>query len=155
MRTFFARLVPLLLILAACESTPEPAPAPPPPPPAANNQTTPASRSIILTVNFQRDSWVISNESKQALDNVATAMRDQRLAGTRYVIQGHTDVTGRLGHNMSLSKLRAAAVTDYLVSRGVDRSILTSEGFGPLRLLDTANPKSPTNRRVEIVTTRS
>ena len=137
----------VLLALAACETTPEP--PPPPPPPEA-----PAARSIILTVNFQRNSWTISNESKAALDNVATAMRDQRLAGTRYLIQGHTDVTGRLGHNMALSKLRAAAVSDYLVSRGVDRSILTSEGFGPLRLADSANPKNPSNRRVEIVASR-
>jgi OOP family OmpA-OmpF porin len=137
-----------LLALAACETTPEP---PPPPPPMSE---APAARSIILTINFQRNSWTISNESKAALDNVATAMRDQRLAGTRYLIQGHTDVTGRLGHNMALSKLRAAAVSDYLVSRGVDRSVLTSEGFGPLRLADTANPKSPANRRVEIVASR-
>jgi outer membrane protein OmpA-like peptidoglycan-associated protein len=114
----------------------------------------PAARSIILTINFQLNSWTISNESKAALDNVATAMRDQRLAGTRYLIQGHTDVTGRLGHNMALSKLRAAAVSDYLVTRGVDRSILTSEGFGPLRLAEAANPKSPANRRVEIVASR-
>jgi OOP family OmpA-OmpF porin len=140
------RLALLLLAVAACETEP-----PPPPPPPAETQP---ARSIILTVNFQRNSWTISNESKAALDNVATAMRDQRLAGTKYLIQGHTDVTGRLGHNMALSKLRAAAVTDYLVSRGVDRSILTSEGFGPLRLADTANPKSPANRRVEIVASR-
>ena len=148
-----AQLAPFLLLLAAaCESTPEPPPAAPPPPPST--ESTAAQRSILLTVNFQRDSWTISNESKQALDNVALAMKDQRLSSTKYVVQGHTDVSGRLGHNMSLSKLRAAAVTDYLVSRGVDRSILTSEGFGPLRLLDPANPKSPANRRVEIVTTR-
>jgi outer membrane protein OmpA-like peptidoglycan-associated protein len=143
-------LAPALLALAACAWTPEPLPPPPPPPP----ETQPA-RSIILTVNFRLNSWTISTESKAALDNVATAMRDQRLAGTRYLIQGHTDVTGRLGHNMALSKLRAAAVSDYLVSRGVDRSILASEGFGPLRLADTANPKSPANRRVEIVASRS
>jgi OOP family OmpA-OmpF porin len=137
------------LLVAACESTPEP-PPPPPPPPA---ETAP-QRSVILTVNFQRNSWTISNESKQALDNVATAMRDQRLAGMKYLVQGHTDVTGRLGRNMSLSKLRAAAVVDYLVSRGVDRSLLQSEGFGPLRLADPQNPKSPANRRVEIIAYR-
>jgi outer membrane protein OmpA-like peptidoglycan-associated protein len=72
----------------------------------------------------------------------------------KYLVQGHTDVTGRLGLNMSLSKLRAAAVVDYLVSRGVDRSVLQSEGFGPLRLADPQNPKSPSNRRVEIVAYR-
>jgi outer membrane protein OmpA-like peptidoglycan-associated protein len=145
-----AALAALALLLVACETTPD---VPPPPPPPIISQNTPP-RSIILTVNFQRNSWTISNESKQALDNVAQAMRDQRLAGTRYYVQGHTDVTGRVGHNMSLSKLRAAAVVDYLVSRGVDRSILQSEGFGPLRLADPQNPKSPANRRVEIVAYR-
>jgi flagellar motor protein MotB len=63
-------------------------------------------------------------------------------------------VTGRLGANMSLSKLRAAAVVDYLASRGVDRGVLQSEGFGPLRLADPRNPKSAANRRVEIVAYR-
>jgi len=138
-----------VLLLAACESTPEPPPYTPPP-----VQAQPAQRSVILTVNFRRNSWTIANESKPALDNVATAIRDQRLAGMRYLVQGHTDVTGRLGYIMSLSKLRAAAIVDYLVSRGVDRSVLQSEGSGPLRLADPANPKSPANRRVEIVASR-
>src|SRR5689334_18530401 len=148
-RTLPPALAAAVLLLAACESTPEPPPYTPPP-----AQAQPAQRSVILTINFRRNSWTIANESKPALDNVATAIRDQRLAGMHYLVQGHTDVTGRLGYNMSLSKLRAAAIVDYLVARGVDRSVLQSEGFGPLRLADPANPKSPANRRVEIVASR-
>ena len=125
---------------------------PPAMPPATAAQP---DRAVILTVNFQRNSWAIAPSSHAALDNVAQAMKDQRLAGTRYVIQGHTDVSGRLGYNLSLSKLRAAAVVDYLVGKGVDRSRLTSEGFGPLRPLEGQDAKNPANRRVEIVAVRS
>ena len=141
----------ILLAAASCESAPEM----PPLPPSAMPPATQPDRAVILTVNFQRNSWAIAPSSHGALDNVAQAMKDQRLVGTRYVIQGHTDVSGRLGYNLSLSKLRAAAVVDNLAGKGVDRSRLTSEGFGPLRPLDGQDPKNPANRRVEIVAVRS
>jgi outer membrane protein OmpA-like peptidoglycan-associated protein len=140
----------VLLAAASCESAPETPPMPPPPVAAPQ-----PDRAVILTINFERNSWAIASSSRPALDNVAQAMRDQRLAGTRYVVQGHTDVSGRLGYNLSLSKLRAAAVVDYLASKGVERARLTSEGFGPLRPLEGQDPKNPANRRVEIIAVRS
>ncbi|MCC7283287.1 MAG: OmpA family protein, partial [Acetobacteraceae bacterium] len=73
-----------------------------------------------------------------------------RLARFRFEINGHTDVAGRLGYNLALSELRAASVVDYLAGRGVERARLKPQGFGPLQLLDPANPRSEVNRRVEV-----
>jgi len=111
-------------------------------------------RIVVLTVFFNFDSHALRPESSALLDNLVQALNDQRLTGYHFDINGHTDITGRLGYNIALSTLRAGAVADYLAARGVPRELMQIQGFGPLQLMDTANPSSPTNRRVEIVSTR-
>jgi OmpA-OmpF porin, OOP family len=48
-------------------------------------------------------------------------------------VEGHTDDRGASSFNILLSHARAAAVADYLVSKGVDRDRLVARGFGPTR----------------------
>ena len=110
-------------------------------------------RRVIANINFDFDSARIRPDSYAVLDNTAVAMGDPRLNGLRFDVNGHTDVVGRLGYNVALSTLRAQAVVDYLASRGVPLLRMHPQGFGPLQLLDSYNPSSPTNRRVEIVAT--
>ncbi len=112
-------------------------------------------RRVFPNINFDFDSYRIRPDNYAQLDNVAIALNDPALGGVRlFEINGHTDVTGRLGYNISLSQLRAAAVVEYLVQRGVPRERMRAQGFGPLNLIDAYNPRSPANRRVEIVAVR-
>lgn len=108
------------------------------------------TRGIVLTVNFDLNSYAIRPEARPLLDTLADAMTDPRLSRHRYEINGHTDSTGRLARNLALSELRAAAVVDYLAARGVPRDRMRGQGFGPLQPLDPANPRDPANRRVEV-----
>jgi outer membrane protein OmpA-like peptidoglycan-associated protein len=139
----------LLMGLAACV----PPPAQFPPVEAVAPPATP-DRIVELTVYFAFDSHTIEPESYPTLDNVVRALNDHRLAGYHFDINGHTDIIGRLSYNIALSNLRAAAVVDYLAIRGIPREFMRPQGFGPLQLLDPANPASPANRRVEIVSVR-
>ncbi|MDR3519056.1 MAG: OmpA family protein [Azospirillaceae bacterium] len=138
--------------LAGCVPPPAP-PAAAEPPIMAPAPTMP-DRIIELTVNFDLNRHTIRPESYPLLDNLARALQDRRLAGYHFDINGHTDVTGRLGYNIALSTLRAAAVEEYLVARGVPRESMRIQGFGPLALLNPANPAGAENRRVEIVSVR-
>lgn len=45
-------------------------------------------------------------------------------------ISGHTDSRGSATYNKTLSRNRAKAVVDYLVSKGIDKDRLTFEGYG-------------------------
>src|SRR3546814_2884802 len=66
-------------------------------------------------------------------------------------VDGHTDNTGDVDHNLALSKARAAAVVDAIVDQGIDGSRLLSEGFGQARPIadnDTEAGRA-SNRRVE------
>ncbi len=115
---------------------------------------TSADRTAVIAVNFDLDSHRIRPEYYPALDSVAAAMLSQQLAGYTFDVDGHTDLSGRLAYNIALSVLRAQAVVDYLASRGVPRQILRPQGFGPLTLLNPANPFGPENRRVEVTSIR-
>lgn len=85
------------------------------------------------------------------LDLMAEIMKEYPKAN--FSIQGHTDSAGREATNLKLSKKRAKAVLDYLVSKaGIAANRLSSEGFGeqyPIASNKTRAGRAQ-NRRVEI-----
>jgi outer membrane protein OmpA-like peptidoglycan-associated protein len=135
-----------MLGLAGCQQPQQPVMADVPPP-------APEDRRVILTVNFDLNSYRLRPEGRRLLDNVAAGLLDPRLASSRFEINGHTDLSGRLGYNLGLSMMRAGAVMDYLATRGVAPERMRAQGFGPLQLIEPDRPFGAANRRVEIVAT--
>jgi outer membrane protein OmpA-like peptidoglycan-associated protein len=71
-------------------------------------------------------------------------------------IEGHTDSSGTLAHNMDLSQRRADSVRDYLVKAGVEGARLSTAALGPSDPVapnDTAENRAR-NRRVEFSPSR-
>lgn len=98
---------------------------------------------------FGSDSAVIDKQSRPLLDKLAAIAK--RCSRFSLVVEGHTDGSGRKGHNNALSKKRAEAVRWALVDRGVDMDHITAEGFGAARPIDrsgSAEAKAR-NRRIE------
>jgi OOP family OmpA-OmpF porin len=107
-------------------------------------------------VLFETGSAVIQKRSYPLLDEVATVLRKNPTLGP-VRIEGHTDNRGARALNMGLSDKRARSVLEYLVSKGIDRKRLSSEGFGfdrPIATNDTALGRAK-NRRVDFRLVRS
>lgn len=71
----------------------------------------------------------------------------------RIAVEGHTDSTGSDELNQRLSDQRANEVRNFLISQGLDRSMITAEGFGktmPIADNSTAAGRQK-NRRVELI----
>lgn len=77
-------------------------------------------------VNFANGSNEIPAENKEILDLAAAKMA--ALPEATLKIVGHTDNQGSHEFNQQLSEKRAAAVRDYLVSKGVPAERLSVEG---------------------------
>lgn len=109
-----------------------------------------AEIQIMKQVEFKFDSFELLPISFPILDEVVRLLKvntEIKLVS----IEGHTDNQGKDEYNDRLSKERAKTVLDYLVSKGIERSRLTSTGFGskmPLMGNDTEAGRSK-NRRVE------
>ncbi len=106
---------------------------------------------ILQQVQFQSGKAVLERGSEKVLQGVAAILRDHPEIA-RVSIEGHTDDVGRPAANLALSKARAAAVRQWLVSKArVAPRRLTWEGFGQERPLTTnATPEGrQANRRVE------
>lgn len=111
-----------------------------------------APPSINLDVNFEYGSAKLSPDAKIVLDSLGQALGDPTLVSARIGIAGHTDAVGTDTYNLDLSKRRAQAVADYLVAQhNIAPSRFAVDGWGKQRLLDTANPKSALNRRVQVL----
>ena len=77
---------------------------------------------------FETGKSTIKKNSFKSLDAVVRILKnDPSLFAD---IEGHTDNVGDDGRNMTLSQDRAQAVMDYFVSKGLDRSRFTAQGFG-------------------------
>ena len=107
---------------------------------------------ILLTltgINFKFDSSVIEPNSEQILNQAVDALNRTKAVDVR--IEGHTDSTGPDAYNQKLSERRANAVKNYLVSHGIDSSVLTTQGMGeghPVATNTTRDGRYQ-NRRVE------
>ncbi len=109
-------------------------------------------RAIDLEVRFESGSAKLTKSARSLLARLATALKDQRLAASRFEVTGHTDASGKRAYNQKLSERRARAVVAYLAnSLGVKRSRLTATGKGEDALKDPLNANSSANRRVEII----
>lgn len=109
-------------------------------------------RAIDLEVRFESGSAKLTKSARSLLARLATALKDQRLAASRFEVTGHTDASGKRAYNQKLSERRARAVVAYLANPlGVKRSHLTATGKGEDALKDPLNAYSSANRRVEII----
>ncbi len=96
----------------------------PPPPPAA-----PEMREIERVCLFDAGSARVNNACKAILDEIALLMRDNPEAPA--LVIGYSDNQGPDASNMAMSRQRAEAVKNWLVTRhAVDPSRITVEGRG-------------------------
>lgn len=98
---------------------------------------------------FETGKDVIKPESFPFLDELAGVMTKAK--DWKLNIVGHTDSQGSDKFNLNLSKRRANAVKNYLVTKGVLDAVITTDGKGesmPIATNDTAEGRSK-NRRVE------
>jgi outer membrane protein OmpA-like peptidoglycan-associated protein len=123
-------------------------PPPPPPPPAPAFIPEPKKELVLDKVYFETDSAKLKPESATTLDKVAESL----IANPDIKIQvaGHTDNTGSAKHNLKLSDQRAAAVMNYLISKGVNPANLSEHGYGMTEpVADNKTPEGRAqNRRV-------
>lgn len=140
-------LVLLLVTVAACARTPGS---------GADGEATPGSQQEFLVtigdrVFFETDSSVLTADGQATLNNQATWLN--RYTNYRIVIEGHADERGTREYNIALGARRAAAVVNYLVSRGVSSSRITSRSFGKERPVAICNDIScwSQNRRAVTV----
>jgi len=112
-----------------------------PPPPAA-----PKFTEVERVCMFGSNSSRVNNPCKAILDEVALLMRDNPDAPA--LVIGYSDSSGPEGPNMEMSKRRAEAVKNWLVTRhAVDPSRITVEGRGET---DEFGTSSKDNRRAVI-----
>lgn len=118
---------------------------------AGTKLSIPGGPETILaeTVRFDYDSAKIRGESKVVLDEIANFLKAQ---GIEFVeITGHADRRGDEGYNVKLSELRARAVRDALVARGLPAAKLRVRGYGIYCPLDDGDGEEAfaRNRRVQ------
>jgi OOP family OmpA-OmpF porin len=102
----------------------------------------------INNLEFQFGKSAIAESSLPYLDKVASMMVDK---GFSLKLGGHTDNIGSEEANMKLSKDRAEAIKNYLVSQGVNNGKVEAVGYGesqPIATNKTAAGRQK-NRRVE------
>jgi outer membrane protein OmpA-like peptidoglycan-associated protein len=114
-------------------------------------QLTEQKRAVTYGIYFDFNKDTIKPESEAVLKEIVQAMTDN--PGWKLTVEGHTDNVGANDYNLDLSKRRAAAVKQALVSRyhiAADR--LSTDGFGASRPVDTNDTLEgrARNRRVEL-----
>jgi hypothetical protein len=100
---------------------------------------------------FDPDQITIRPEAEEQLDEVVAVLSAN--PKLQVEVQGHTDSSGLEAYNQQLSELRAFAVVEYLVSKGISSDRLFPKGYGPQRPRASNETKEgkALNRRVEFV----
>ncbi len=138
---------------AAPAPAPAAAPAPAPAPRAAAPAPAPAAAAKVTYAAdafFDFDKSVLKPEGKAKLDDLVGKVKAISLEVI--IAVGHTDSIGSDAYNQKLSVRRAEAVKAYLVSKGIEKNRIYTEGKGEKQPIADNRTKEgrAKNRRVEI-----
>ena len=134
-----------------------PAPAAAPAAPAAAAPAAPAPAPAVATkvtyaadAFFDFDKSVLKPEGKAKLDDLVSKIKGVNLEVI--IAVGHTDSVGSDAYNQKLSMRRSESVKAYLVSKGVEKNRVYTEGKGEKQPVADNKTKEgrAKNRRVEI-----
>jgi chemotaxis protein MotB len=129
---------------------------------AKNVQITRLQNAIRVSINsellFPSGKWDMSESAKQSIAKVAAILAPHQT--TKIIVSGYTDNTPigpglmkeGVTSNLILSQQRADTVMQYMISQGVNPSLISAQGFGdanPVASNSTAEGRAQ-NRRVEL-----
>lgn len=106
---------------------------------------------IALYINFATGKSDILPESAPVVEQVAQML--QANPSLKVSVEGHTDNVGSPASNKILSENRAGAVMNACIAKGIEKSRMTSKGWGPDKAIadNSSEEGRARNRRVEIV----
>jgi outer membrane protein OmpA-like peptidoglycan-associated protein len=105
---------------------------------------------ILKNVFYALNSFEIQPESQTELNKIIEFLTEN--PDVRIEISGHTDNTGGIQYNQTLSEKRAKSVVDYLAGKGIQINRLSYRGYGssiPVEPNETEEGRSA-NRRTEL-----
>jgi outer membrane protein OmpA-like peptidoglycan-associated protein len=85
-------------------------------------------------INYDLDKSDVRPDAAATLDKLIALMKEYPDLEIR--VESHTDSRGSDEYNLLLSKKRAKAAFDYLVSKGIDPNRMLYHGYGETRLLN-------------------
>jgi chemotaxis protein MotB len=109
-------------------------------------------------VLYPSGGWQLTSSAQQTLSKIVPSLVG--LKNTKVVVDGYTDNvpvgpelrSQGIANNIDLSSRRADGVVSYLASQGVNRNLLSAQGFGdahPIASNETAQGRAQ-NRRIEV-----
>ncbi len=104
-------------------------------------------------IRFDVNKATLTPQAQTNLNNLVPVFQEYN--DTDIQINGYTDSSGSVDHNLKLSASRAKSVADYLISKGIQASRLKTTGLGiadPIADNSTVEGKA-LNRRVEFAIT--
>jgi outer membrane protein OmpA-like peptidoglycan-associated protein len=99
---------------------------------------------------YDFDSDVVKGSAQSNLTTLAKSL--DQYPKSNLLIVGHTDSVGTHAYNEDLSRRRAQAAANYLVSQGLERARVQTMGLGETEPVNMANTDAAAaqNRRVEV-----
>lgn len=104
-------------------------------------------------INYELDKSDVGKEMMATLDKLIALLVE--FPDLEIRIESHTDSRGSDDYNMLLSKKRARAAFDYVVSKGIDPNRLLYQGYGETRLLNDCGNGVPCAEEQHEVNRRS
>lgn len=101
-------------------------------------------------VYFDTEKYNINAKSQETLNKLAGIFKEY--PNTNILVEGHTDNTGSDSYNLTLSKNRAQAVTNYMVTSGLSKGRFDTKWYGEAqpKYDNTTAEGRAKNRRVEL-----
>lgn len=120
---------------------------------AIKNDITIKLSALAKAISFNNADATLTVSDKNTLNNIVAIMNEQ--SNMTFHIAGHTDDTGSKTTNLNLSEKRANKVKQYLITKGINNSRLSSQGYGEENPIADNSTKEGRlkNRRVEIFIT--